>query len=277
MHEFGGRWTAHKLDILREYLQFFTTALGDKFKLVYIDTFAGSGKCSIRVGKDGRETIEGSASIALNVPRKFDEYFFIERRPRFVDALKLLKAGHEAGDRVFITQGDAREHLSNVLKQHAWASTRGVLFLDPYGLQCSWDMVEAVAKTRALDVFFLVSLSGLSRQAATSASRIDVGKAAALDRFLGTSDWRTALYKQPRNRDLFDEEPGLVRDTGPEAIIQFVRARMESAFPLVETPVILRSASNAPLYAFFFAASNPSPQARALAAKVAKVILSKLR
>lgn len=276
-HEFGGRWTAQKLDILREYLAFFTTALEGKFKLVYIDTFAGTGKCTIKVGTDGTRTIEGSAAIALGMPRPFDEYFFIEQRQKHVRALEALKASHSVGLRATIAHGDARQHLAGVLSRHDWKSSRGVLFLDPYGLQCSWDMVRAVADTKALDVFFLVSVSGLSRQAATSAARIDAGKAAALDRFLGTPDWRTALYKPPATGDLFDDEPQLSRDRGADAIIQFVQERMETTFPLVKPPVILRTRNGAPLYALFFAVSNPSRQARQLADKVVTTILNKLR
>ena len=71
-----------------------------------------------------------------------------------------------------MTHGDARKHLSEILSRHNWKKVRGVLFLDPYGLQCTWDMVKDVAKTQALDVFFLVSVSGLTRQAATSAAKI---------------------------------------------------------------------------------------------------------
>lgn len=276
-HEFGGRWTALKLQVLSEYLNFFTTALCGKFKLVYIDTFAGSGKCTIKVGADGKQTIDGSASIALDVSRPFDEYFFIEARRKHVKALEVLKATHTEGHRIYITHGDAREHLAEVLSRQPWASTRGVLFLDPYGLQCTWSMVQNVAATRALDVLFLVSVSGLSRQAATSASRIDADKSRALDTFLGTTEWRAALYKQPATRDMFDDDSRLNRDPGVEAILQFVQKRMEQAFPHVETPLILRGPNNAPLYALFFAVSNPHARAKALAAKVSREILSKLR
>jgi three-Cys-motif partner protein len=276
-HKFGGLWTAQKLDILKEYLGFFATALEGKFKLVYIDTFAGTGKCTIKTGEMGHETIEGSAAIALSTPRPFDEYFFIEQRQKHVRALEELKASHPNGHRATITHGDARHHLTGVLAQHDWSASRGVLFLDPYGLQCTWDMVRAVASTKALDVFFLVSVSGLSRQAATAAARIDAGKATALDRFLGTPDWRIALYKPPATGDLFDDEPQLTRDRGADAIIQFVQERMETTFPLVKPPVILRTRNGAPLYALFFAVSNPSQQARKLADKVVTTILNKLR
>ena len=89
-HRFGGRWTRQKLDALRDYVGFFVTAMqGQRFKLVYIDTFAGTGKCAIRV-PGGESTIDGSASIALNACRPFDEYFFVEARTKHVAQLKAL-------------------------------------------------------------------------------------------------------------------------------------------------------------------------------------------
>ncbi len=42
--EFGGPWTQKKLRILGLYLNAYTTALkNQRFRLVYIDAFAGSG------------------------------------------------------------------------------------------------------------------------------------------------------------------------------------------------------------------------------------------
>ena len=41
---FGGPWTEQKLEILRRYLDAYTTALkGQGFQLIYIDAFAGAG------------------------------------------------------------------------------------------------------------------------------------------------------------------------------------------------------------------------------------------
>jgi three-Cys-motif partner protein len=276
-HAFGGRWTEHKLRVLQDYLRFYTRALKDKFKLVYVDTFAGTGTCTIRVGQQGERTIEGSARIAVDVVPPFDRFFFIERREKHVLALEELKKAHRLGERIAITQGDANKHLASILESVDWTRARGVLFLDPYGLQCDWEMVQAVAATRALDTFFLVSIAGLARQAARSASRIDAGKQAALDRFLGTSEWRTALYRTPDQDDLFDSSPALQRDGGPEAIIQFVQQRLAKAFAHVADPCILRGPNNAVLFALFIAISNPNQRARDLAARVGREILNKTR
>jgi three-Cys-motif partner protein len=276
-HRFGGEWTEQKLEVLRKYLDFFPRALGgSKFELVYIDTFAGNGKCTIKTGPSGERTIEGSATIALNTKRPFDRYFFIEQRRKFVRGLEALKASHPMGERISITHGDATEHLAHVLSAINWRSTRGVLFLDPYGLQCTWEMVKRVAATQALDVFFLVSISGLTRQAAKIASNIDSDKQAALDRFLGTASWREALYRPPNQRDIFDSAPSHEREAGTEAIVQFVHDQLESVFPYVAPPLILKGPNNAPLYALFFAVSNPGQKALSLAGRVSRDVLSNL-
>jgi three-Cys-motif partner protein len=45
IQKFGGAWTVIKIDILKQYLDAYTTALKSQpFNLVYIDAFAGCGK-----------------------------------------------------------------------------------------------------------------------------------------------------------------------------------------------------------------------------------------
>ena len=69
---FGGPWTQEKLEILRRYLDAYTTALKNQpFDLWYIDAFAGSGwyrdqgvDPSSAYG-DFDELRQGSATIAL--------------------------------------------------------------------------------------------------------------------------------------------------------------------------------------------------------------------
>ena len=95
--------------------------------------------------------------------------------------------------------------LFSIALGHDWKKTRGVLFLDPFGLQCSYQLLQQISATQALDVFFLVSLSGLYRQAAVNEKGIDAGKAAKLTTFLGTDEWRSAIYKRALQDDFFSE------------------------------------------------------------------------
>ena len=273
---FGGPWTEDKLAALGKYLRFYVTALrGQRFRLVYVDSFAGTGRCKIRAGSGSHKVIDGSATIALNCGDGFDEYHFIEFKPRHFAELQRLKAEHPAGGRAHLYRGAAEGMLMPLLRGLDWRNTRGVLFLDPYGLQCSWSMVQLVAATQALDVFFLVSLSGLYRNAAVDKRGVDAGKAAALNRFLGTDAWQEAVYTQAQD-DLFDA-PQITRVPGAAGMLQFTTQRLRAVFPYVAEPCLLGQANGAPLYALYFAVANPSKAALDLASKVAANVLRGLR
>lgn len=276
IHRFGGTWTADKLHVLRQYLNFYTTALKDQpFELVYIDAFAGTGRCTIRGGAKGELQIDGSAKIALDCCPAFDHLRFIEKKPKHCAELLQLTSNHPHGGRASIVNLSASESLPNVLSNFDWRKTRGVLFLDPYGLQCDWPLLERINETRALDVFFLVSVSGLFRQAAVDERRIDEGKARKLTAFLGTDGWRSALYQQKQD-DLFDG-PQVTRATGWRDIVQFTTDRLSSLFPYVAEPQLLYGKKGPPLFALYFAVTNKSDKAIRLARRVHKDILVALK
>jgi three-Cys-motif partner protein len=275
-NRFGGPWTAQKLAVLEEYLHFYAQALKSQpFKLVYIDAFAGTGRCHVKDETVGGQVIDGSACIALNCDPPFACYHFIEKRRRHVKELQELIDGHPNGSRAHLAPRNASDMLPPILACYDWRKTRGVLFLDPFGLQCSWSLLKRIAATQALDVFFLLSLSGLYRQAALDARNIDEGKAAILTDVLGTNEWRTHIYRREQG-DLFDG-PQVTRDPGYTDILDFTTQRLRALFPYVGDPYLLGTANGAPLFALYFMAANPGKKALALAARVSKEILSKLR
>ncbi len=280
-NRFGGLWTAAKLQVLRQYLGFYVQALKDApspkrpFQLLYIDAFAGTGRCHINDGTAGGASIQGSAGIALGVDPAFHRYHFIEPKRAHQAELAELVAAHPLGDRCMVGKGTAQSLLPYLLLGYDWQRTRGVLFLDPFGLQCDWQLLGQVADTRALDVFYLLSLSGLYRQAAVDRSALTPGQARRLDQVLGTGDWRQALYTREQT-DLFDD-PQVTRDRGWEPLLHFATGRLRERFPYVADPLLLGQANGAPLFALYFMVSNPAPRACELAARVARDILSKLR
>jgi three-Cys-motif partner protein len=276
-NRFGGGWTKDKLDVLREYLTFYCVAMSkQRWNLVYIDAFAGTGRCAINV--DGTEQmIDGSAKIALDLSPGFDALRFIEKKKTHRAELQALIATHPFGQRARIAPRAAEDVLPMLLLGYDWASHRGVLFLDPFGLQCTYKMLQQIAATKALDVFFLVSLSGLYRQAARNESRVDAGKAAKLTAFLGTDGWRDAIYKQPTQGDMFEDQPSRERERGADALLQFTTTRLRLVFPYVGDPNLMLGPNGAPIFALYFAVSNPSKAALDLAKKVSVQILSKLK
>jgi three-Cys-motif partner protein len=151
-----------------------------------------------------------------------------------------------------------------------------VIFLDPYGMEVSWQTVEATAKTEALDCWYFFPLSGLYRNAPHDPAKLDAGKQASLDRVLGATDWRERWYEhQVLPKDIFETEAQAVRRTDVDAIEAYVKERLESVFKGgVLDPVRLHHRNGAPLASLFFAVSNPSPAAVKLATDIASHILN---
>jgi three-Cys-motif partner protein len=75
-HTFGGIWTLIKLEAIGKYLRAFNLALSKQsFTRIYIDAFAGTGRCDIKHG-EGTVPIDGSAKRALDTDPSFHRFFF---------------------------------------------------------------------------------------------------------------------------------------------------------------------------------------------------------
>lgn len=281
-HTFGGAWTIIKLEALGKYFGAFNRALSkQKFTRIYIDGFAGTGRCDINVeGK--RYSIDGSALRALSTSPSFKKFFFIERDAVKIAALNALKYKHPDKS-IEIIQGDANAALRSLCAAYQWKDSRAVLFLDPYGMDVKWATLEVIAKTEAIDVWYLFPYAGLYRQAAKNSDALDGSKVAALNRILGTDEWRKFFYEPKRQADLFgDGSEGDERHVEHTQMLEYVSTRLKGLFPVVTEPKVLyqggdsKKPSGSPLFALYFAASNKSPKAYGLAAKIAKDILNSL-
>ena len=275
---FGGEWTVKKLDILQQYLNSYTTALKHKpFNLIYVDAFAGSG--GIRLGPekanpelaDYRELVAGSAQIAVGISdRRFDELVFIEVDDTRVQALEELRRKH--GDtRIVIHKGDANDVLQDLRRD--WRFTRGVLFLDPFGLSVKWSTIDRIAGLEALDTWILFPVG--------TVSRILPLKQEPQSKFPGWADRLTVVYGDERWQDLYSQasqgelfgDPGQERAAGVEGLLRIYKDRLSELFEAryLETSVSLRNSRGAPLYEFIFCAGNP--RGAVVAKRIAKYIL----
>ncbi|MDP2202244.1 MAG: three-Cys-motif partner protein TcmP [Methylicorpusculum sp.] len=280
-HSFGGSWTRIKLEALEKYLAAFNTALSrQSFTRVYIDGFAGTGRCDITIN-GAKTSVDGSARRALAVNPPFNKFCFIEMDTKKMDALRYLLAEYPEKC-VDLIQDDANTALKAICNNYNWKNTRAVLFLDPYGLHVEWSTLEAIAATKAIDVWYLFPYSGLYRQTAKNANAMDADKENSITRILGTDEWRQEFYKPQRQTDIFGDESGDRREADHHDMLNYVSKRLKELFPAVTEPKILFQAgdskkpSGAPLFALYFAASNPSPKAFGLATKIAKDVLNAL-
>ena len=284
-HRFGSKSTDLKLSIVEGYLKAFTTALRRKYPaLWYIDAFAGTGERTVK--HDARpadmfaeaveERIEarrGSALIALKPIPAFDRLIFMDIRARHCKALERLRA--EYPDRqIDVIKGDANDIIEQIVRARRWSGTRAVILLDPYGMHIDWATLEAIRKTEAMDVWYLVSLEGLWRQASIDPAKLTAKKREAITRMVGTDDWQTAWYGPKSAQGTLDLGIEETRRTASvDDIADYFLGRLRSLFPTVLKPLRLKNKGGAPAFALFFAMSNPDPKATRVATRIASQIL----
>jgi three-Cys-motif partner protein len=278
-HRFGGDWTTEKLGLIGEYLQRYTTALKDKpskdrpFTKAYIDAFAGTGYRAARLDQkiepsaqelllpdlaeaEPQSLLDGSARIALKTSPRFDRYIFIERSPARCAQLEALKEEfpHLAGD-IQVRRGEANSEIQDLCSKD-WSSHRAVLFLDPYGMQVEWKTIEAIARTKAIDLWLLFPLGVGVNRLVTKSGDIPQLWRRRLDLLLGTEDWYDKFYRAERTSTLFGDTDQLVKAT-TETIGHYFIKRLESVFAAVSRkPRVLRNSANCPLYLLCFAVGN---------------------
>ena len=280
-HHFGGQWTLIKLDILKKYLNAYTTSLKKQnFRLLYIDAFAGSGEFSFVDDSPNLEleipkfeaSFDGSARIATEIDTPFDEYHFIEQDNNRFKSLEKLKS-EKINLNINLVNGDANKVLTNICENTPWKNTRAVIFLDPYGMSVSWETLETISKTKSIDCWYLYPLSAIYRQAAHDFDSVDTHKAKKLDFVLGTDEWRTEFYKKSKQEDLFTKQNNLERSVDVNQIEDFMTKRLKIIFPSVNEPPYRLYKNTTPMFTLFFVISNPSIKALKLASNISKGIL----
>lgn len=266
-NDFGGVWTEQKLRILEKYVSFYPRALkNQKYNLIYIDSFAGTGFCN---GASGR--IPGSAIRALSVEPGYSKYIFIERKPRRCKLLSAALSDPAYENKNIVTKlADANLEVPALLAGIDWRYNRAVIFLDPFGMELDWTVLEAIARTRAVDGWYLFSLSGFFRQATNQFIKLDEHKTAALNRILGTNKWSEEIYGI-KQQDMYGQEMR-IRTANVDDLIAYATRRLKDIFPFVSEPLILPR-TGVRRYALFFFTSNPSRPAIYLASKVAAEIV----
>ena len=266
-HRFGGSWTERKLEALREYLVqyqliFTKNPNARKLKTIYVDAFAGTGERDVTQQADQpqlfgydeetRKYQEGSVQKALSLENKFHQYVFIDNKPKHTSALQeLIRAEFPTlSDRCVIKQEDANRWLREWCSTQDWNAQRAVVFLDPYGMSVEWETIEAIARSKAIDLWILFPFAiGANRMMPKDAPP-DSTWAERLTAIFGTDEWKL---------DLFGNPPGsIIKIAGVDDILDFFLERLRAVFEkVVERPLILENSKHAPMYALCFAAGNP--------------------
>ncbi|HBG26165.1 MAG: hypothetical protein A2Y10_13465 [Planctomycetes bacterium GWF2_41_51] len=285
---FGGSWTEKKLDILKKYLDSYNTALKNQpFKRVYIDAFAGTGYRQQRKSQnndpdifeeleqeESEQFLKGSAALALESKPSFDRFIFIESDESKIKELEKLRNSYPTKSKqIEIIQSDANEFIQRYCDNEDWKNTRAVLFLDPFATEVEWVTIEAVAKTRCIDVWILFPLMAVNRLLAQDPKKVFYDR---LNRTFGTKDWFNHFYKTQTLDDIFGQSVDkIVKVCDYSRIGDFYKSRLKAIFSgVAEVNKTFYNSRGSFLFQFFFAAGNP--KGSAIAIRIAEYLLKKL-
>lgn len=283
---FAGMHTVEKLKVLENYLAAYQKVLKNtNFTTVFFDAFAGTGEIPIDepggLFQDVEEAdpfIEGSARRALGVRPPFSRYIFVERSRRKAVLLQSLKSDFPyLSTRIHIERADANIAVEEFCNQTDWRRTRTVMFLDPFGNQVGWNTVEAIAKTKAIDLWYLFPAHlGINRQISAS-GEFDIHKAASLDKVLGTSEWREEFVARISRQNLWGEAEQIsFKQSTVDSVTRFMIRRMKAVFKgLVLDEWLPLGRGGSHWYSLIFACANPSAKATEIAQRVARAVMTR--
>lgn len=264
-----GWWSEIKLDVISKYANAYSKIMAAqrkrRFHHVYVDAFAGAG---MHISKKTGGVIRGSPLNALNVTPPFGEYYFIEIKPRKLRVLRTL-----AGERpnVHIIEGDSNVVVPNevIPKIRYRQFRRGLCFLDPYGLDLDWKVLEGAGQGRSVEVLINFPIHDMNRNVLRHApEKVRQKDLQRMNRFWGDDSWREVAYASILT--LFGKKQV---KASVERLLQAFSERLKAVagFGYVAEPLLFRNSRGVPMYYLFFGSH------KAVAAKIVNDIFGKHR
>jgi three-Cys-motif partner protein len=283
---FAGMHTVEKLKVLESYLTAYQKVLKNRnFETIFFDAFAGTGEIPIdepgglfQSVEEVEPFIEGSARRALGVKPPFSQYILVERSRRKTALLQKLKTDFpHLSARIHIARADANIAVEEFCEKTDWRRSRAVMFLDPFGNQVGWSTIQAIARTRAIDLWYLFPAHlGINRQISAS-GEFDAHKGASLDKVLGTSEWREEFVAQINRENLWGEaEQTSFKQSTVDSVTRFMIRRMKAIFKWIvldEWLPLGRGGSH--WYSLIFACANPSAKATEISERLARAVMTR--
>lgn len=281
--------TERKLKAIEKYLQRYLLVFKNQphIKTIYVDAFAGTGELPLAKKSeaslfndqlDADTIIHGSALRALSLQMKFSSYIFIDERAAKLEELKqrLIAQGHGGQDIRYI-RGNANDELPKLCPELSRTNVRAVVFLDPYGNQVGWDLLQLLAATQYIDLWYLFpAFLGVYRQIGNENAKMTPEQEKSISFLFGPNDWREAFIKRKSVPDLFGTTEVAQKIADVEDITRYMIKCMKNIFKGGASDSWLPlGRDGAHWYSLIFAMANPSPPAVRLGHDLARHILKR--
>lgn len=287
--EFGGGWTQRKLDVLKKYLQAYTRIFKRNpqarfYSIIYVDAFAGTGtlrrpalgglaRFLPELQENEKEFRKGSVRRALEVEPPFDKYVLIEKDAKKCKELEAISADFRTRS-VEIINDDANGALLEWIRNLNPKRERAVVFLDPFGASVKWEVIAALGRTQAVDLWVLFPYSAINRMLVRSRMP-PVSWADRLTSVFGTKEWEQ-FYSTTSSPSLLDSRgiESVKRSADHRVITDFFVRRLQTEFIAVSNPLPMHNSNGSLMFLLFFAAANEHSAKTGL--KIANDIIGKI-
>jgi three-Cys-motif partner protein len=289
--EFGGGWTQRKLEVLKKYLQAYTKIFERNprarfYSTSYVDAFAGTGTLRRpalgalapllpELQENEKEFRKGSVTRALEVDPPFDNYLFIEKDAKKCSELKAIAARFAGRRRVDVVNEDANIGLLRWCRNLDTSQERAVVFLDPFGASVKWEVIAALGRTHAVDLWVLFPYFAINRMLVRN-RRPPKAWSDRLTAVFGTAEWEGTFYSTTSFQSLIDSRKveSIHKSADHRAITDFFVKRLSGEFVAVSNPFPMHNSNGALMFILFFAAANEHSAKTGL--KIANDIIGKI-
>jgi three-Cys-motif partner protein len=195
----AGPWAANKHEKIGYYCSLFATSMKKHWHCrVYIDLFAGAGKCRV---KDSKRIVAGSPLLSLAVDDQFDEYIFCESDLQNIDSLEKRVQKYFPSCRCTFFPGDSNANIQKVIDAVPvfTENYKGLTFclVDPYNSSdLHFSTINSIADALLVDFLILIpSFMDINRNAQAYLNPANT----TLDRMLGNNAWRGSWHSEKEN------------------------------------------------------------------------------
>lgn len=216
-----------------------------------LDLLEEAGAGATVAAADLAEWINGSPRVALQIPDPFTHYIFIEAADDRVAKLNQIREEHSSTRSIEIRQEEANAALLGLIRDKTFhAKSRAVVFLDPFAMQVPWSTIEALGRTKTVEVIINFPLGMAIQRLLTRSGEMMPGWESTLDEYFGSRDWREQAYE--KSVGLFENQVAKRRDAG-KRLTEWYCERLAATFGFVSTPRLVRNTRGAHLYYLIWA------------------------
>ena len=148
-------------------------------------------------------------------------------------------------------RGSAQDEIEALLQGDLGQTGHlAVVFLDPFGMQISWETIKRLAATKRVEVIVNFALGMAIQRLLTRSTELRPGWRDALDRFFGSPDWYDRVYEE--RTDLLGTTTQKRPDAG-QRLLEWYRGRLKDAFGHVSPAKLIRNTRGGHLYYLIWA------------------------